>query len=386
VALISATESLATDFGRDVRNTVAGRECRNVFPELELAEDSQAAGRWHTKQGGSFLSLGIGGQFFGRGTTTAVIDDPFSSWEKAQSEVERERVWDWYTGTLYNRVRPGGAIVLIQHRLHESDLVGRLLERQKDGGDKWELIELKASPDLWPERYTFEALERIRVNTSPIKWSSLYLQNPLPEEGTFFKREWFRFVDPKTVKGHKYTTSDFAVTPDSGDYTEIGTHAYGDKLTLALDGWYGQTSADQWIEHAIDQMGRHKPFCFFGESGVIRRAVEPFLRRRMIERKTHVRMEWLPRGSDKAAMAVGLQGLAAMGQVQIADTEYGHRLLGQLLRFPGGQLDDAVDMATLMGMAIDQAHPAILAKPAVPAIPEDRYKPKEQEVRAWRTA
>src|SRR5256885_2302819 len=91
-----------------------------------------------------------------------------------RGEIDRNRVWDWYTGTLYNRVRPGGAIVLIQHRMHEADLAGRLIERQKEGGDKWEIIRLPAlTPEgaLWPERYDIGALERIRLNTAPLKWS-----------------------------------------------------------------------------------------------------------------------------------------------------------------------------------------------------------------------
>jgi hypothetical protein len=388
VVSISATAALATEFGRDVRNTVAGRECRNVFPDLTLAEDSQAAGRWHTKQGGSFLSLGIGGQFFGRGGDDVTIDDPFASWEDAQSEISRERVWDWYTGTLYNRVRPGGSIVLIQHRLHEADLAGRVLERQKDGGDKWHVVQLPATPELWPERYDAAALERIRLNTSPMKWSALYLQNPMPEEGTFFKREWFEFFDPKQLpkSAHKYATADFAVTPDAGDYTEIATHGFlGDTLYLALDGWYGQKTADVWIEEACRQFKAHKPLCFFGESGVIRRSVEPFLVRRMRETQSHARVEWLTRTADKASSAVGLQGMAAMKRVKIADTEYGHRLLGQMLRFPGGQLDDGVDMAALMGMAIDQAHPAVMPAKLQATKPRDGYA-KPEQTNSWKVA
>jgi hypothetical protein len=41
---------------------------------------------------------------------------------------------------LYNRVRPGGAIIVIQHRTGEDDLVGKLLEEQEHGGDKWEVV------------------------------------------------------------------------------------------------------------------------------------------------------------------------------------------------------------------------------------------------------
>jgi hypothetical protein len=191
----SATHDLAEDFGREVRNCISGQECGNVFRDLMLAEDSQAKGRWQTKQGGSYYAVGIGGALFGRGATRAIIDDPFATWEDAQNKLARQRVWDWYTGTLYNRVRPGGAIVLIQHRMHQDDLAGRLIAQMQAGADKWEVVELPALGSygaLWPERYDVPALERIKRNTPEFKWSSLYQQKPLSEEGGIIKRAKWR--------------------------------------------------------------------------------------------------------------------------------------------------------------------------------------------------
>lgn len=383
----SATHELAEDFGRDVRNCINSQEFGRLYPELKLAEDSQAKGKWSTNGGGSYYAVGIGGSLFGRGATRVVIDDPFASWEDAQSEISRERVWEWYTGTLYNRVRPTGAIVLIQHRMHEADLAGRLIERQAQGADKWEIIELPAIGQdgaLWPERYNLEALDRIRINTHPLKWSALYQQNPMPEEGTFFRRDWFEFFDPRKVPHcHKYMSGDFAVTEGGGDFTEIATHGYLEGcLHLAMDGWRGQTTADIWIETLLDQAQLHQPFAFFGESGPIRRSIEPFLLRRMSERTTFLRCEWLVRGHDKPTMARPLQAMASMGKIKIADTEYGHQLLSQLLKFPSGQRDDGVDMAALMALAINDAHPAVLV-PEKPHEPPRGAKTIEEMVRRY---
>lgn len=380
----SATADLAEGFGRDVRNCMGSSEYKAIFPDTQLAEDSQAKGRWHTKQGGGYVAIGIGGQLYGKGGG-AIIDDPFGSWADAQSALEREKVWDWYRGTLYNRIRPKRPIIVIQHRMYEDDLAGRLIEQQKCGGDKWEIVELPASLEdpPWPERYDRDALQRIKSNTDPRQWAALYMQNPTPDDGTFFLREWFKFVDPKSVTGHKYTSGDFAVTEDGGDTTELGTHAYGDMLTLGIDGWSGKTTADVWIERLVDQFATHKPLCFFGESGPIRRSIEPFLKRRMLERKAYCRMEWLTRPHDKPTMARPLQAMASMGRVQIADTEYGHYLLGQLLKFPGGGLD-ATDMAGLMGLAIDQVHPAMTVAP-VPVVKRDGYD-RVHEEDSWRVA
>jgi hypothetical protein len=384
----SATAELAEGFGRDVRNCIASPEYRNVFPSTELAEDSSAKGRWHTKQGGGYVAVGVGGQLYGKGGG-AIVDDPFGSWADAQSELQRDKVWDWYRGTLYNRIRPGRPIILIQHRMHEDDLAGRLIGQQQSGGDKWEIVELPALLDdpPWPERYDRPALERIKANTDVRQWSALYLQNPTPDEGTFFRREWFGRFKPAEIKGHAYTTGDFAVTEGDGDYTELGTHKYlGETLYLCCDGWYGQTSADQWIERLIDQFGKHKPLCFFGESGPIRRSIEPFLTRRMAERKTFCRLEWLVRGHDKPTMARSLQAMAAAGKVKIADTEYGEHVLSQLLQFPAGTKDDAADMAALMGMAIADAHSAVIAAPVVKPAPRDPYERDDDEASNWKVA
>ena len=62
----------------------------------------------------------------------------------ARSQVIRDGVWEWFNGTVYNRLQPGGAIILINHRMHEDDLVGRLIERMKAGADTWTIIRLPA--------------------------------------------------------------------------------------------------------------------------------------------------------------------------------------------------------------------------------------------------
>ena len=117
----SAGNDLAQHWGKSVRNIVASDEFRIVYPGVELAEDSKAAGRWQTKQGGVFISASVGTAILGRGADDYLIDDPYGSMQDARSEVIRKSVWEWYNGTVYNRLQPGGAIVIIGHRMHEDD-------------------------------------------------------------------------------------------------------------------------------------------------------------------------------------------------------------------------------------------------------------------------
>jgi predicted phage terminase large subunit-like protein len=374
---VSASAELASDFGRDVRNIIISPEYRSLF-DTRLAEDSQAKGKWHTSAGGVYYSIGIGGHVMGRGGDVILIDDPYSTMEDAQSETTRKTVWDWYNGTAYNRLMPGGAIVVINHRMHEEDLSGRLLAQQVAGGDKWTVVELPALSEdgeaLWPEAYPPEALARIKNNTFGRYWSALYQQNPAPDEGTYFKREWFkRFkLADKPKDLHLYGTSDYAVTEDGGDWTvhrAWGVDPLGDLYCLA--GWRGQTSSDKWIERQIDLIAEHKPHCWFGEGGVIAKAIEPMLRRRMVERRIMCRLEWIPSIADKPTRARGFQARAAMGKVHIIEGPEGDAIVDEYLRFPAGKHDDEVDAGSLIGRALDEVHPAIIKRAIVNPNPAD---------------
>lgn len=381
----SYNSDLANDFGRNVRNIVAEPEFGQVFPGVSLAPDSQAANRMNTNRGGAYVAAGVGTAVTGRGAHIALIDDPFKDREEADSERRRDLVWDWYRSTLYTRLMPGGAVVVILTRWHEDDLAGRLLEQE---GDQWTVLSMPAIDEageaLWPEWYGLEALERIKNTIGPREWSALYQQRPQPDDGTFFQRAWFRTWD-KLPSLRYYGTSDYAVTDGAGDYTVHavwGIDASGD--VYRVDSWKGQTSSDQWIERKLDLIAKYKPLCWFGEGGVIQKAVEPMLRRRMRERNTHCRLEWLPSVADKPTRARSFQAMAATGRVHF---EAGADL-SEFLVFPAGKHDDEVDTASLIGRAIDQAHPAIV-QAAKQTGPRDRWSKaldrESEEGRNWKT-
>ena len=52
--------------------------------------------------------------------------------------------------------------------------------------------------------------------------------------------------------------------------------------------------------------------------------------------------------------------MAANGKVHIPKTEWGDRLVEQLVAFPAGKHDDAVDVLALLALAIQTVNPAIL--------------------------
>jgi predicted phage terminase large subunit-like protein len=383
----SYNSDLATDFGRDVRNLMASPVYGEVFPNVRLRVDSKAADRMNTNHGGAYFAAGVGTATTGRGAHLGIIDDPFKDREDADSETQREKVWNWYRSTFFTRLMPGGAIVLIQTRWHEDDLAGRLLEqdgRVEDGGE-WHVLELPAILDgqaLWPAWYPLEALERIKRTIGQREWSALYMQRPQPDEGGFFRRDWFKTWTNKPTHLRVYGTSDYAVTDGGGDYTVHriwGVDAAGD--LYRLDGWRGQTAADEWIDRKLDLVAKWKPWAWFGEAGVIQKAVEPMLRRRMRERQIACRLEWVPSIHDKPTRARGFQSRASMGKVWL---EQGADL-GEFLSFPAGKHDDEVDVAGMIGRALDMAHPAIVPVVETTRDPPDYGHRTREDADSWRT-
>ena len=69
------TAELAVRFGRKAKNVIDTREYQEVF-KTRLQEDSKAAGRWETAQGGEYFAAGTGGAITGRGADLLIIDDP----------------------------------------------------------------------------------------------------------------------------------------------------------------------------------------------------------------------------------------------------------------------------------------------------------------------
>ena len=384
VIMTSYGSDLARKQGRRARQLVRSKSFGHLFPGITVSQDSSAADEWSLTNGSEYMAGGILSGVTGNRADLLVVDDPVKGREEAESETIRKKTRDAYIDDLQTRLKPGGRTVIIQTRWHADDLAGGILPENWSGesgiircrdGQDWYVLAIPAKATkhgdplgrkigeyLWPEWFGPEHWAKFEAN--PRTWSSLFQQVPSPEEGTYFQRAWFKRHARKPDVVNTYITSDYAVTEGGGDYTEHAVWGLDpDNRLFMLDWWHGQTSSDVWIERLLDLIDRWKPLCCFGEKGVIEKAVRPQLDRRMMERGIYARMEWLPSIADKPTRARSFQSRAAMGLVSLPETEDGERVLSQLLTFPAGKYDDAVDVCSLMGAAIDQAHSGI-AMPA----------------------
>lgn len=379
VILASYAANIARKQGRRARQVIKSKAFGNLFPDVGLSAASSAADEWALTTGGEYMAGGLLGGLTGNRAALGIVDDPIAGREEAESETIRQKIWDAYIDDFCSRLIPGAPQVMILTRWHQDDPAGRILPEDWNGesglfegrdGRTWDVLCLPAICDrpgdplgrglgetLWPQWFSLDHWKPFQRNART--WTSLYQQRPAPEEGTFFLRSAFkRFEDGKLPSSLRYYgTSDYAVTEGGGDYTRLriwGVDTANPVNVYLVDGWGGQTSSDQWIEAQIDLMARWRPKSWYGEAGVIQKAIEPVLVRRMRERRVSCRLEWLSSIADKPTRARAAQAMVQEGRVWVREDHDGDCFLDECAAFPAGRFDDDVDNLSLIGRAMDQ--------------------------------
>lgn len=217
----SYSSDLAGSFSKDVQRIMDEPFFSDVFPDVHLPKRGATGGGFIRQSDrfdiadhkGHYYTVGVGGSLTGRGADILVIDDPIANEQQASSERVRDSIWNWYTSTAYTRLSPGGGLIVMATRWHCDDLIGRLLESQENGGEKWQVINFpaiaehdeehrKAGEALHPERFSIESLNRIRTSVGERVWASLYQQHPVPDGGGLFKQDWIQFWSSETLPEH----------------------------------------------------------------------------------------------------------------------------------------------------------------------------------------
>jgi len=425
IMVTSYGADLAADDSRAIRTYLTSERYRNVFGDrssvdaaVELSEDSRARAQWNLAEPhrGGVVSAGVGGGIVGKGAHLLIIDDPFKGRDEAASEAYRKRAMTWYRGSAYTRLEKGGAIVITHTRWDPDDLAGQLLKEMaasaEEGGelvDRWTVLYLPAlaldeerypqsdeeeqenllrgicipredllgrqpGEPLWPEKYSREALEKIRRNQMQFEFDAQYQQLPRPESGGFFDEADFDIVDHIPAGLRWYVYADLALgRTERSDFNAAAA--------VALD----ETSGVLYIRDLLRvreltefQNRLATWMCQPEERGTVwgiedvqfqSLAMREFFRD---PRLVNVPIMPVRPDADKVTRARSLQTRGRLGLVKVKRGAWTTEFIREALLFPDGKNDDQVDTVTgglqmIAEMAVGDHKPAAAPARAVSA-------------------
>lgn len=386
--IITHTDTLAHELGRDCRDVFRSAGYRLAFPkkESQLRDDSQAMDRLQTVGGGTWMFTGRGGIGGGFGADWILIDDFFKNAEEARSAATRDHAWNCYISDCISRLNEeSGGVLLIGTRKHADDPQGRILDPNnlhfdQRERDKWEVIRLPALAEendplgravdepLWPQRFSKQFWLDLREHASELVREDFQIQgqcNPSPAEGKYFRKEWLKTYDPAELPKELkvYASSDHAVRAgqrnDRHCLLMVGIDPSETIWVLPETAW-DRSDTLAMSEKMIDLMEAKKPRIWFAAKDQISGSIGPFLHKRMRERKVYQYIKETPETKDlQESRAVSIRNRMAMGMVKFPrQAPWWQKCETELLQFPSGEHDDFVAALALLGMGLDAMTPA----------------------------
>ena len=379
------TTELAIRFGRKAKTLIDSPEYQSFF-KTTLREDSKAAGKWETAQGGEYYAAGVGSAITGRGADLLIIDDPHSE-QDALNATALERAYELYTSGPRQRLQPGGAIVVVMTRWNMKDLTGALLKSQKEiKSDKWEIVEFPAimpsGKPVWPEYWKKEELEGVKASLSIGKWNAQLMQNPTAEEGSIIKREWWKVWDKDYIPQlyHVIQSYDTAfLKKETADYSAITTWGifYPDPDSPAhlilLDAFKDRLEFPELRKKALEQYKYWNPETVIVESKASGLPLTYELRKMGIPV-----INYTPsKGNDKHARVNAVAPIFESGMIWAPEQKFAEEVIEECAAFPYGDNDDLVDSMTQAVMRFRQGgfigHPEDAKDEALPQVEREYY-------------
>jgi predicted phage terminase large subunit-like protein len=313
------------------------------------------------------IAVGVGGPITGRGADLAIIEDPVKNWEDAMSQKKRQTAIDWYQSTLHTRVEPNGAIICLQTRWHQRDLMGWVLSEENEARGEWTQINLPATAEtndamgrsigaaLCPERFNEEALAKIKKAVGSRVWASLYQQRPSAEEGNIVKREHLRYYAVRPEQCDEFIQSwDMSFTGKEDSDFVVGTcWARRGPIKFLIDRVRGQWGMNDTLKQVREFSIKH-PYATLKliENKANGPAIED-----MLNKELSGILLWEPRG-DKVSRLHACAPQFEAGNIMLPDPRLNpwvNEYVDELVSFPTASYDDQVDSTTMALIRLEES-------------------------------
>ncbi|WP_164503862.1 phage terminase large subunit [Rickettsiales endosymbiont of Stachyamoeba lipophora] len=357
----SYSQKLSDKHSLDSKKLIECDWFKQIFPRTKISKEQNQKFKFMTTSRGFRFATSVDGTITGEGGDVLIVDDPHNP-RQALSALNRTKVINWFEHTLLSRLddKKNGAIIIVMQRLHDEDLSGHLLSKNKSA---WVHLNLpaiaqseqqlqigsfnylrKINEPLHKEREDLETLMRLQNDMGIYNFASQYLQAPMKSLDSIIKREWISF--------YKELPDKFNYIVQSWD-TAIKTHAHNDYSVLTSWGVYDnkyylldlvkvKLEFYELVELIKQEYGKHTPVHVLIEDKASGQSIIQEL-----NRTTH--MPIIPIKVSKEKLYRLIETSQSFVNKTILFPEKSHfiaDLIHELLNFPNAQHDDQVDSLT----------------------------------------
>ena len=362
---VSYSYQLSINISERCRDVMRSDLFKKYFFDVKIKEDSDTKQLFRVvkdnRVGGFRYATSVGGTISGIHGHFILLDDPVNAVD-ALSDVKIKNVNEWIDNVIYSRKVDNdvSVVILIMQRLHENDVTGYLLDKNKNikhiclpalQSDKISPPELKkfyVDGLLDSKRLSKDILEQKRIEMGDYAFAMQYLQQIVPKAGSFFDVSKLLTInnidDKEIVRVVRYW--DKAGTHQAGCYTVgVKMALLKNKTYVILDVVRGQWEAgerEKIIRQVAELDGREVSIIVEQEPGSGGKESAEATIRNLAGYRCYADR---PSG-DKISRADTLAVQLNSGNVSMLRADWNAEYKRELEYFPYGKYKDQVDASS----------------------------------------
>ena len=354
---------LATDLSRDSRNIIKSDQYAELYPDIKISTESASVANWAIDgHMGRTHWNGVGGATTGKGYHLGIIDDYLKNRQDAESELIRERQWQWFTDVFLTRRAPVSITFILATTWHVDDISGRIRKAmaEDDNFPHFEFIKFPAYSDdyesgvLFPERFTREWYDSQKASLGSYGTASLLQCDPILKGGNLLKTDNIKIVEPKDipfynelqwVRAWDLASTEKELIKNDPDFTVgclLAIHYEGDVPHLYI-------KDVRRLQAEAPERNRVIKQCALMDGSGVKIGIEAVAG----YKDTFTTMQDILKGissvmqinvsKDKIVRASVLEPIFEAGNVYLFKADWNYDFITELSQFPSGKHDDQVD-------------------------------------------
>lgn len=308
-----------------------------------------------------------------------IICDDLEDEEMVLNPQNREKLKNWFFGSVLNLLGPTGDVFVIGTILHHDSLLSLLLKAWR--GRRYQALSPEGEA-LWPGYYDGERLLLIKngdgqkEGIGTLAFECEYQNNPISPEEQLFRAGWIRYYSPEELKGELLVVT--ALDPAlggggrwqghsrQGDYSALVTVGQQGGKIYVLEVELVRGSPRETLEAAVRNFQRWSTssspvtltgtpevsthfLCLAIETNAFQVVLKDMLEETSRKLGLFIPIRPVRNFSDKVARVGSLSPLVESGGILFREDQ--RALIDQLIQFPKGAHDDgpdALEMAVRM--------------------------------------